>query len=301
MSNITYKTVCPPQPTTMDEITLPYRYADGDDDIVTEYETVRIDHDSEEISLGFGPVGADSGRTVEAYIEEPAYLDDPESDVIARRLPELDELADLAREEILDALTKEAPAEYWEQPASGSGKHHPPDERGVHGQWIHTKRMLRNYESIARSGEEMDRLRGRENDGDIWTEDDLAYSMDDEDIRYGRMAALVHDIHKFGEDGTEETARSDHDVTAAEYVREQTDLPDPVADAVEAHNGPWYDGKIPEDDTEAAVHIADMIAADTASETLLQEPTPALKFAQIIDDVLRYDDGLEAYTLRFDG
>lgn len=287
---------------SMDEITLPYRYLDGDDAVIQEYETIRIDHDGEEISLGFGPVGADSGRTVEEYIEEPEYLSDPDRETVRQRLPELEELADLAQEEILDVLTEEAPAEYWEKPASGSGKHHPPDERGVHGQWIHTKRMLRNYESLARSAGEMDDLIGRERDDESrWTEDDLAYSMDDEDVRYGRMAAVIHDIHKFGREGEEETATADHDVTAAEYVREQTELPGPVADAIEAHNGPWYDGKAPEDDTEAAVHMADMIAADTASETLLKEPTPALKFAQILDDVVRYDEGLEEYTLRFDG
>jgi len=98
----------------------------------------------------------------------------------------------------------------------------------------------------------------------------------------------------------EEAATTDHDTTAATYLREETDLPDPVADAVEAHNGPWYDGRSPEDDTEMLVHLGDMMAADTASETLLVRPTPALKFARIGDELLRYDETLTDYTVVID-
>lgn len=271
----------------MDTLTLPYRYLSGDDTLVTEYENIGIDHEDETIRLSFGPVGMEDGGKLQEYRDSPEYLTEPDQETVRRRLPEIGLLEDNPyQDDILSLLSEDCPDSYWEEPASGSGEHHPPDERGPHGQWIHTKRMIRAYDHLSRSAQEMeDKV------------DDPLYAMDERDRQEGLMAALVHDIHKFGPDGTAATAASDHDLTAAKYVREETDLPDKVAETVEAHNGPWYDGKAPEDETEMLVHFGDMLVADTASETLLQEPTPALKFAQMTDELLRYDEELANYDV----
>ncbi|MDY6770764.1 MAG: HD domain-containing protein [Candidatus Nanohaloarchaea archaeon] len=274
----------------METLTLPYRYLNGGEP-VTEYEDVQLDHDEERLELEFRPVRTKGGRELDGYLNEPDYLepidqvDDPEQELL-QRLPELGAIEDDENlEAVIDTYVDDCPDSYWIQPASGSGNHHPPDERGVHGQWIHTKRMLHTYSHLARSAEEM--------------EEDAAYSLDEDEIQNGLVAAAVHDIHKFGVDGGEEMAVPDHDVTAAKYVREQTDLPDKVADAVKAHNGPWGEGKTPETDTEAFVHLADMDVAATASEKLLERPTPALKFAQLTAELVEYDEDLASYEVIF--
>lgn len=71
--------------------------------------------------------------------------------------------------------------DFWKIPASFSGKHHPPDERGHAGNVIHTKRVVRVAQVLS---------------------DSYSLSSEDKDIVYA--ACLIHDITKgvkFNEEG----------------------------------------------------------------------------------------------------
>ncbi|MDY6778664.1 MAG: HD domain-containing protein [Candidatus Nanohaloarchaea archaeon] len=279
----------------MEEHTVQYRYlqGDGEGELVTERYDIRIDREHHVLVMP-GPSEAVSGKPLASYLEEQDYLPSlKEKDLpgreIRRRLPELDGIESFEDQfETLEVLYEECPPSYWTKPASGSGKYHPPDERGVHGQWIHTKRMLRTYRWFAENAQAMAE------------EEDPFYVLDEEEVEAGLIAAALHDIYKFGRDGTEESATPDHDVKAARYVREETSLPDGVADAIEAHNGPFADGSVPASENELFVHLADYTVAHTASEDLLWEPTEELRFAQVVDRLIRSEPVLEEYTVVFD-
>lgn len=163
---------------------------------------------------------------------------------VERRFPEVsliedDELRDMTTE----AIGRMTPDYFWEVPATGSGRYHNPFSRRKHGLWIHVKMTMAAYERLVRSYVEQGLITEREAD-------------------LGRAAVLLHDNLKYGhsyEDG--DSTVSNHDKLAATWIRANTDLPSEVANAVEAHNGNWYDGKSPEEPLEQLVHMADMVAS----------------------------------------
>ncbi|WP_435347666.1 HD domain-containing protein [Haloarchaeobius sp. HRN-SO-5] len=78
----------------------------------------------------------------------------------------------------------------------------------------------------------------------------------------GRAAVLLHDIQKYGQEYTEsDRADRDHDLQAAQLVRDHSGLDDRVSDAIAAHMGPWYEGPSPSTPLEHLVHAADMAAS----------------------------------------
>jgi hypothetical protein len=75
----------------------------------------------------------------------------------------------------------------------------------------------------------------------------------------------------------------------ARVIREESDLPEAVAEAVQSHMGPWYDGPEPSGGLGRIVHDADMVASTSTISPAVPAPVP-----EELSDV----DGLEEVDLR---
>ena len=143
----------------------------------------------------------------------------------------------------LDAIRKGVPKYFWHAPAASSYNHHNPYACGERGLWIHTLMVSTAYERLV----------------DSWVGQDLITTYEAE---LGRSACLLHDLLKHGDSYEEgDSAAKDHDIQCAEFIREETDLDERVADAVASHMGPWYEGPEPETPLQQLVHQADMLAS----------------------------------------
>lgn len=179
-------------------------------------------------------------------------LDGPE---VYRRLPTLELFysSELASQTAL--LSARAPAYFWEVPASTSGYHHPACQQR-HGLWVHTLMLSTVIDRLADSWLEQGRITVEQLD--------LAHA-----------AAILHDQRKHGDPADPASKSvSDHELLMAEHIREHSELPAEVADAVESHMGPWYDGPSPETALEQLVHTADMLASTATISPAIQGPTP---------------------------
>lgn len=180
------------------------------------------------------------------------------ADEVIRRFPEVQRISDNEiRALTIDAL-RYTPDYFWTVPASTSGKYHNPLARGKHGLWIHTKMAFTVMEGLAES----------------WVAQGI---VTERDADMARSAMLVHDQYKQGLPADRDPNNpdhchtdGDHDVLAAEWFAEYTDLPDAVIHAVAAHNGPseatgpdsygWGEGPAPyEHDDETARNVAQLV------------------------------------------
>lgn len=163
-----------------------------------------------------------------------------------RRFPEVELINDdTIRQQTLDALVELVPQYFWDIPAATTYNNHNPYCCGERGLWIHTKMVFTAYQRLVDSFEGQDFITEREAD-------------------LGRAACLLHDVHKNGanDDDGDTGALYDHDLIAAEAVKERTDLDEAVAVAIAEHMGPWYDGPSPSNKLSLLVHCSDMIASD---------------------------------------
>jgi len=156
----------------------------------------------------------------------------------------------------LEALIEHVPEYFYEAPAASSYDFHNPYACGERGLWIHTLMVATAYERLA----------------DSYVCQGLITELEAD---YGRAAVLLHDLRKYGEEYHCQSALKNHDLLAAKLVRDETDLPDQVADAIATHMGPWYDGPEPETPLQQLVHQADM-AASTKNGTfgIYEVPLP---------------------------
>jgi len=178
-------------------------------------------------------------------------------DEILEWLPEIDNINDEElREQVLMAFT-EVPEYFWSAPAAS--RHHPVEHQARHGLVLHTKRVCTAFERFAKSMVKQGHL--------TW-----------EQIDEGRAACLLHDTFKYGMPPTSvDSTTKSHDVTAANWLRENTSLSDAICDAVEAHNGAYYNGKVPTSHLEQMVHIADLAASDENAVYAVLEPNQTLR------------------------
>lgn len=187
----------------------------------------------------------------------------PESkEEVVRRLPEVDAIKGNLRTEMIDIFMNDVPDYFWLVRASKS--HHPPDERGLGGLWLHTKRAFFAWTVVEPTMREMS-------------------VVDTFEANCARCAILLHDSFKYDskeEREVEEEAHayldeecvedinipsgssSDHGEVAAEFVLEETDLPPEVADLIISHDGAWFDGRSPNSWFEMAHHFADAFASN---------------------------------------
>lgn len=157
-------------------------------------------------------------------------------------------------------MLREAPKEFWIAPSSYSGKYHSPDEFGIGGQVLHTKRVFRALMVLL----------------------DAAYEeMADEDRNLCMAAALVHDTLAGS------TGSGDHVSTFTAYYmgkivecgwKNFTKWVGPICKIVEQHAGRWtpeplVDVEYDEDTVRCQwlLHYADMIATKFDSIDILKE------------------------------
>ena len=195
------------------------------------------------------------GIPVEVYLTSEPPENDLTKEELLRRLPEIDQMENgFYRSFTIDAFKNGCPEYFWNLPTSSTGKYHPHDESGKHGNWIHTKRVFSTYQDSA---------------------DSLinAGIIDSNDKQAGMAAALIHDMFKYGfpEAEGKHTIKY-HDVLGAAYIRQYTDLPDKVARLVNIHNGPWHVGPTPETQHEWLFHQCDMIASRRKNNMAVNGP-----------------------------
>jgi hypothetical protein len=192
-------------------------------------------------------------QVAHGYRDLPGHEFDDEE--LHRRLPALRLIDDDAIREETMRVTNQAPAYFWLAPASQSDYHHPVC-RENYGLWAHTLMVSTALERLLPSWTGMGRLTDR--DADL-----------------ARAAVLLHDQRKSGLDGSvRESSTSDHDLEMAAYVREQSRLPEELADAIAAHMGAWYDGPKPATPLEDVVHTADMVASTADITCAVPGPLP---------------------------
>ena len=166
-----------------------------------------------------------------------------------RRMPSLQLIENDAIRRETCKLTMFAPAYFWERPGSTAGYHNAHE----HGLWAHTLKLSTVIERLA----------------DSYTERGLLRS---DDVDRAHAIAILHDQRKAGEDGEE--TQSDHDWWMGGVVRQESELRETVARAIESHMGAWGDGPDPSSTLEELVHVADMIASDDNVDIALPAPVP---------------------------
>lgn len=194
-----------------------------------------------------------------------------EEDLI-RRLPEIDAIYDEEiRECVIRTFMDGCPDYFWELPTSSSGKYHSPDERGKHGNWLHTKRVFAKYVDMSESYWEA---------GEISTKQREA----------GKAAALIHDMMKYGwpSEGNEHTVNN-HDIIAANVARDIGGCSNEIYLLIHGHMGPWAEGMTPENDRQWLLHFADKAAAST-DEDRLAVYYPAEELLDEIEDLPVIDE-----------
>lgn len=196
-------------------------------------------------------------------------------DELVRRLPEIDAIYN---EEIRDCVIRTfldgCPDYFWEKPTSSTGKYHSPDERGKHGNWLHTKRVFAAYANLSETYLEAHRITEKQREA-------------------GKAAALLHDMMKYGwpSEGRDHTT-SEHDVIGAEVARHIGGCSNEVYLLIHGHMGPWGEGMTPENERQWLFHMADKSAAGIDEDDLavyypaseLQEEFPDL-------NVIEHEDG----------
>lgn len=163
---------------------------------------------------------------------------------LLRRLPEIDLIMeDELRERTINTFLLGCPDYFWELPTSSTGKYHDVDERGKHGNWIHTKRVFITYLVVSRTYLTQHRI-------------------DEFQREAGKSAALVHDMLKYGWPSEQNAhTTTDHDIIGADVAKYLGELPRESWSAIHAHNGGWAEGKNPEFDFEDALHLSDYVAS----------------------------------------
>lgn len=174
-----------------------------------------------------------------------------------RRFPELEDIRDEQLREMTIGTVQTFPDYFWTAPAAS--KHHPPEHRQRHGLWLHTKRVCTKWERQATSMVKQGHLEWK-------------------DVDYGRAACILHDMFKYGIPPTSVTTTSrSHDSIASTWLTDHTELPQPIIDAVDQHNGPWYGGDMPNSHLAQMVHVADLHASDENARIAVKDPHPILQ------------------------
>ncbi|MFB1064846.1 HD domain-containing protein [Natrinema sp. H-ect4] len=187
-------------------------------------------------------------------------LPDLDREELLRRLPEIRKIEDeKLREQVIDIFLHHCPDYFWWCPASSSGNHHPPDTRGRHGLWLHSRRAFSAFEDLARTEVEMEHI-------------------DEDEVDYGRAAILLHDLFKQGLPPRDEHhTQGDHDRVASRFSGRKTELPDEILGLIDSHNGAWNEGKTPENELELLHHRADYIVSRRDCHYEISDPCEELQ------------------------
>lgn len=200
----------------------------------------------------------------------------PDQVSVIDRLPEIQYLDGPIKQEVATVFAEAVPEYFWLARASES--HHPPDERGLAGLWLHTKRVFTAYMMLEPTYRAMGLLGPYQ-------------------AKCCRAAVLLHDGFKYGLNHSEqdetvheyadgrlshlpEHTDREHDVLMADYLDESTALPLEVVSAVRSHGGSpdWYShsGPKPVKPHEMIVHLADVIASNSEHRLPVLDPHKSL-------------------------
>ena len=160
-------------------------------------------------------------------------------------------------------LWNNAPAYFFHDAASSSGKYHPSFDLGDGGVMRHSLLVAYFAHEIA-----------------------TAWGMSQKEIDLAVIAGLIHDMWKRGFEGGEHTA-FEHPLYAAQYVREMfpgdADM-ELVAQAIESHMGKWNTSKysdavlpVPQTMLQLCVSAADMTASRKVLDSLTNKETWEVK------------------------
>jgi hypothetical protein len=200
---------------------------------------------------------------------------------LLRRLPEIKLIEDeTLREEVIQTFLKHCPEYFWSCPASSSGYYHQTDAVDELGLVLHTKRTFTALQRLGRSYIEQGRIT-------------------EEEMDYARASILLHDLFKQGlpEDRQEKSEGdrgtvSNHDRIAKNYLEEHTELPNPVLELIDSHNGGWNEGKKPENDLEDLHHSADMQGSDRNQIAKVYKPCEEIE--EVFNKKIFFHEGIEA-------
>jgi hypothetical protein len=276
-----------------ESLNIPYRYLSTDGEIETGIKKIKLNQSKKQAKVQLSLPGSEKSSLEMDIAADPmepvGYLPEFSEDELKRRLPEIQYInnKDLHKK-VIDILLNEFPDHYWTYPASTSGKHHPIDERTFHGQWIHTKRVISAFKYISESPRKTATKDNAPNQ----------FSISKYEKECSLAAALIHDIFKFGDSIDNKNTLDDHDVIAAEYLSKEYDLPDTTLNCIEAHNGPWRDGKHPKSLVESLLHYSDMMVTDIQNERLLLEPTKELILSKLIQELRHGVKCGDQYTIQ---
>lgn len=267
-----------------------YLGADGEERTISQ--SLTLNHNQKKVFTEVGlselsgnelklPINVNPLRSVE-------YLPELSSKEIHRRLPELSRITDSElHDQVMQVLISECPEHYWSYPASTSGNYHPPDERTLHGQWIHTKRFLSLFDYFTESPLQRRKESEKQN----------SYEISEWDRQCGLAAGALHDILKFGQTTEVTQTVSDHDIAAAELLDKHYDFPEVVLNCVATHNGPWREGPQPQSFIELIFHYTDMIVANRRNTSILSQPAPEILLSYILWRVRSIVPDAKKYTL----
>jgi Zn ribbon nucleic-acid-binding protein len=190
-------------------------------------------------------------------VSSPSELPRPKLSVeeTRRRLPAIDYIEDdQIRLEVIE-LSRRAPAYFWVEPAANGDYHHELC-RNQHGLWAHSLMVSTGIEYFS----------------DSWV---AQGRIDEDEVDVARAAAILHDQRKLGpHHAPEDSSTSDHNLSMADVIREESRLPEDVAVGVEEHMGPFYDGPAAETELGKLVHTADMAASTDEYTPTVLTPVP---------------------------
>ena len=161
---------------------------------------------------------------------------------------ELSLIKDSAVKKLTKEVLKEADDWFFIEPASSSGKYHPEFALGVGGLLLHTRAVVYFLIEILRSE---------------------LYDIDEYHKDLLILAAIAHDIKKYGENGNSGHTVKNHPELASKFIEnvnkknkniiKKNDLKY-VQDCILKHMGIFGD-EIPKTDDEKVLHLSDLIAS----------------------------------------
>jgi hypothetical protein len=192
-------------------------------------------------------------------IDSHGLYGDFDRDEAIERFPELNDIKDDELREMTVGVVRNFPDYFFTAPAAT--RHHPPEHRQRHGLWLHTKRVCTTFERMTQSMVSQNHL--------TW-----------EEIDYGRAACITHEMFKYGIPPTSvQSPANNVGLLTANWLRDNTEMPEKVCDAVESHGGPWYAGSQPTSHLSQMVHIADLHASDVNNHVAVKDLHPVLEDA----------------------
>lgn len=184
-----------------------------------------------------------------------------ENEVLAPLLEEVELIQDYGTKLFVKSILLKAPKLFWTGPASATGKWHPPDERGVGGNVLHTKRVVRVVRLLAeaqeRSPYQVDQLVAAAILHDIFKN----VEWQDGSIHSDKMHP--YRLDSFVEWARKEDEKFSTESTPTTLLIEEVML-EPILRLVRCHMGKWspIPETIPLTYMDWTLHFADNIAAN---------------------------------------